>query len=71
MQWNQNYEQVQVIFSRPQAGFDPPVQSEVWYQTTALPPSHHGWIQEAVIQILFYFSKIAIMPIPQPEFKDK
>ena len=28
----------------PQAGFDPPAQSEVFYQTTALPPSHHGWI---------------------------
>ena len=70
MQWNQNYELVQVVFSRPQAGFNPPVQSKVWYQTTALPPSHR-WIQEAVIHILFYFSKIAIMPIPQPEFKDK
>ena len=26
----------------PQAGFDP-AQSEVCYQTTALPPSHYGW----------------------------
>ena len=28
----------------PQVGIDPPAQSEVCYQTTALPPSHHGWI---------------------------
>ena len=28
----------------PQAGFDPPNQREVCYQSTTLPPSHHGWI---------------------------
>ena len=28
----------------PQAGINLPAQSEVCYQTTALPPSHHGWI---------------------------
>ena len=28
----------------PQAGIDPPAQSGVCYQTTALPPSHHDWI---------------------------
>ena len=27
----------------PQAGIDPPRQREFCYQTTALPPSHHGW----------------------------
>ena len=33
----------------PQAGFDPPAQSEVCYQTIALPPSHHGWINSCVM----------------------
>ena len=28
-----------------QARFDPPRHREVYYQTTALPPSHHGWIE--------------------------
>ena len=32
------------INTSSQAGFDPPAQSEVCYQSTALPPSHHGWI---------------------------
>ena len=33
----------------PQAGFDPPAQSEVCFQTTALPPSHHGWTLVSII----------------------
>ena len=32
-----------------QAEFDPPAQSEVFYQTTALPPSHHGWMHLTLI----------------------
>ena len=28
----------------PQAGFDPPSQSDTSYEADALPPSHHGWI---------------------------
>ena len=34
----------QLPYKSPQAGFDSPKQREVLYQTTALPPSHHGWI---------------------------
>ena len=30
--------------SWPQAGFDPPEQSDTSYEADALPPSHHGWI---------------------------
>ena len=29
----------------PQAGFDPPAQSDTSYEADALPPSHHGWIK--------------------------
>ena len=32
----------------PQVGFDPPAQSEICYQTTALPSSHHGWIENVL-----------------------
>ena len=28
----------------PQAGFDPPAQSDTSYETDALPQSHQGWI---------------------------
>ena len=30
-------------------GFNPPAQSEVCYQTTALPPCHHGWISKYLL----------------------
>ena len=32
------------IFRVPTAGFKPPKQREDCYQSTTLPPSHHGWI---------------------------
>ena len=28
----------------PQAGIHPPAQSHAFYEASALPPSHHGWI---------------------------
>ena len=33
----------------PQAGFDPPAQSDTSYEEDALPPSHHGWISGTLI----------------------
>ena len=33
------------INTLPQAGFDPLKQREDCYQSTTLPPSHHGWIR--------------------------
>ena len=33
----------------PQAGFDPPAQSDTSYEADTLPPSHHGWIVTGVI----------------------
>ena len=32
------------IFRVPTVGFDPPQEREDCYQSTTLPPSHHGWI---------------------------
>ena len=37
--------------NRYQAGWDPPAQSEVCYQTSALPPSHYVWIKKIVISM--------------------
>ena len=34
----------------PQAGFDPPAQSDNSYEADALTPSHHGWIGVIFIQ---------------------
>ena len=46
----------------PQAGFEPPPrQREVCYQTTALPPSHHGWPNNCRVEV---FAKVCY-PIVQ------
>ena len=34
----------------PQAGFDPPAQSDNSYEADALPPSHHGWIKTNLVK---------------------
>ena len=39
----------------PQAGIDPPEQTDVSYEASALPPSHHGWILICVIRYTFFF----------------
>ena len=32
---------------------NPPRQSQVCYQTSALPPSHHGWVPGRLMRLLF------------------
>ena len=44
------------INTLPQAGFDPPKQREDCYQSTTLPPSHHGWICEMIIKSFVFFT---------------
>ena len=38
----------------PQAGFDPPAQSHVSCEASALPPSHHGWTEVWFNLVKFY-----------------
>ena len=44
----------------PQAGFDPPKQREDCYQSTTLPPSHHGWICQLYI-VYFLTTNFSLM----------
>ena len=44
-----NIEHAYSRHSLPQAGFDPPAQSDTSYEADALPPSHHGWMSLSII----------------------
>ena len=35
----------------PQTGIDPQEQSHTFYESSALPPSHHGWMDRSIVQI--------------------
>ena len=38
----------------PHGGIDPPAQSHSLFEASALPPSHHGWIEMCLINLLYF-----------------
>ena len=54
-----------LIITWSQAGFHPPWQRGDYYQSTTLPPSHHGWIFNVslVLFSLITFPKIGVLKV--------
>ena len=46
----------------PQAGIELPRQKEFCYQTTALPPSQHGWIHKYFLNIITFLFDCCFIP---------
>ena len=53
--------------NKPQAGYDPPAQSDISYEADALPPSHHGltdtrfFVKQNCFVLINYLLKIKLI----------